>query len=180
MKKLILLISLISVNVFAADKFEFSFANAELGDVIAQYSKLTGQKFVIDPGVRGRVNIVNQKKISAEEAFNDLSIQLAVNGYAMMKQNDGYRVETARDVSKKVSEVSTTLPSLNPERLVTWVYTAKNLKLKDLMNFLRVEMSKYGSININESSNQLVFTDFTSTIHRMSEILKKTDVQPEK
>lgn len=180
MYKFISLFLLISVKAVGAETFDFSFEKADLEKVIAIYSKASGQKIVLDPGVRGIVKIINTKKVSAEEAFNDLCIQLSINGYSYYKQNDGIRIEPARDLTSKTQEVSSTLPGLNPERIATWIYSAKHLKASQLIEFLKLEATKYGQINLNTTGNQLIITDFTSGLNRMAAIIEKTDIPTSK
>ena len=50
------------------EKIDFNFNNEEISKIIQTYSKESGQKFVVDSTVRGKVTILNPEKITKEEA----------------------------------------------------------------------------------------------------------------
>ncbi|ASD62414.1 general secretion pathway protein GspD [Bdellovibrio bacteriovorus] len=159
----------------AADKIKMYFNNEELTKVIEIYSKATGQKFIIDPGVRGKISIYNQEALEPAEAFNQLSIALATNGFAISKQNDVMVVKSARNVQRDLIEVSSEVPSVFPQRMYTWVATLKHVSVLDLNRDLRILPSRDGEMNVNAAANQIIFTDWATNLNRIAEILKAVD-----
>lgn len=162
-------------SVQAADKMKMHFNNEDLIKVIESYSKASGQKFVIDPGVRGRITIFIQEPISLEESFNHLSSALAINGYAISKQGDTMIIKSARNIQRDLIEVSTERPSLKPERMYTWIYNVKNVPAGNINRDLRILPSKDGEMSVNTNSNQIVITDWTSNLNRIADIMKEVD-----
>ncbi len=79
----------------APDKIKFSFKNTELVKVIEEYSKLSGQKFIFDETVKGKATILNAEPVTLDEAFNQLSSALALNSFAISKQEDVFVVMPA-------------------------------------------------------------------------------------
>lgn len=151
------------------------FNNEELTKIIEMYSKASGQKFVLDPGVRGKVSIFIQEPITIEEAFNQLSTALSINGFAISKQGDTMVIKSARNIQRDLIEVSTEAPALKPERMYTWVYTFKNVPAEQVMRDIRILSSRDGEMNVNSNTNQIFFTDWTSNLNRIAAILKETD-----
>lgn len=168
------LVLLASLNVSADMKFAFN--NEDVTKMIETYSKATGQKFVVDPGIRGKATILNNDKVSDAEAFNLLSDALAVNGYAIAKRDDTMVVMSARNIQRNLVETMTTLPPLKPERMVTYMLTLKNIPVVQVNRELRILPSKDGEMSVLEGTNQLIITDWASNIHRVNEILQKIDV----
>lgn len=169
------LFSFISLASAAETTMKMNFINEDLTKIIETYSKASGQKFIVDPGVRGKISIIVQEPVSIEEAFNHLSSSLAVNGYAISKQGDTMLIMSARNIQRNLIEVHTTLPSLKPERMLTWVYTAKNVPVDRISREMRIFPSKDGEMNTNTFANQIVISDWASNIHRINEILKEVD-----
>lgn len=167
--------SLLAVQTFAEPKVNMSFQNEELMKVIEIYSKASGQKFVIDPGVRGKISIMLPGEVSIEEAFNHLSSALAINGYAISKQGDTMVIKMARNIQRDLIEVSTALPKLKPERLYTWIYRAKFIPVESIALELRVLTSKDGEITIHHKTNSLIISDWAANINRVAEILAELD-----
>lgn len=163
----------------AEEKMKMNFPNEDLPKVLEYYSKTTGQKFVVDANVRGKISLLNPTDITREEAFNQLSAALALNGFAFTKQGDTYVVRSARSVQRDNTEVTTELPKESPVRMVTWVINIKNVSANDLHRELRMLISSYGEMSVIEKTNQIVITDWSTNLQRVSEILKKTDIKPD-
>lgn len=177
MKFVIAILILASSWAFAAPEptIKLNIKNDELLNLIEMYSKASGQKFIIDPAVRGKVSILNQEPITVPEAFNQLSSALAINGFAISKQGDTMVIKSARNIQRDLVEVSTELPSLKPERMATWIISFKNLTAMDVNRDFRIFPSKDGEMNVNVVGNQIIITDWTANLHRISEIVKQID-----
>lgn len=177
---LVCLVSFLSLSVFAADaKMKMYFNNEEIVKIIEKYSKASGQKFVVDPGVRGRVSIFIQDEVTIEEAFNQLSSALALNGFGISKQGDTMVVKAGRNIQRDLIEVSTQRPSLKPERMYSWIYTFKNISAESVNRDLRILPSKDGEMNVHAATNQIIFSDWTSNLNRIADVLKEIDKKPD-
>lgn len=163
----------------AEETMKMYFNNEELTKIIESYSKASGQKFVVDPAVRGKISIFLPEPVPLPEAFNQLSTALAVNGYGISKQGDTMVIKTARNIQRDLIEVGTAVPALKPERMYTWIYTVKNLPAASINRELRILSSKDGEMVVNEATNQLIFSDWVSNLNRINEILKEVDRKTE-
>lgn len=176
MKYFVLLFIIISTQIsFAQAKMKMNFTNLEITKIIEDYSKASGQKFIVDPGVRGRISIFVQEAVTLEEAFNHLSSALAVNGFAMSKQGDTIVVKAARNIQRDLIEVSTVRPTLKPERMYSWVYTVKNFTAEQISKDFRIITSKDGEMNLSTNTNQLIITDWTSNLNRIADLFEEID-----
>lgn len=164
----------------ADDKMKFNFVNEELTKIIEQYSKASGQKFIIDPVVRGKITFLNPTDVTLEEAYNQLSTGLALNGYAIVKQGDNFIIRNARSAQRDNLEVVSTLPSIKPERMATYVIAIKNVSASEVISQIRMLSSSYGEISALENTNQIIITDWTPNLNRVNEIIKKIDVPMDK
>ncbi len=175
-KFLLIAILFLQVSIsYAADLISFTFQNEELTKIIETYSKASGQKFIIDPGVRGKATILMPEKISVAEAFNQLSSALAVNGFAISKRDDTMVVISARNVQRSMVEITTEVPALKPERMVTWIFSPKYLSVSQINRDLRILPSRDGEMNLFVPKNQLIITDWSSNIQRIAELMKNLD-----
>lgn len=172
---LTVLVLIFGLSSVASANIKMDFKETDVNLVIEAYSKATGQKFIVDPGVRGKISILMPQPVSSEEAFNHLSTALAINGYAITKRADTFVVRTARNTQRDLIEVSNQLPTVNPERMVTWVVSLKNVSARQVNADLRILQSKDGEMTYSESTNQLLITDWTPNLSRISEILKQVD-----
>jgi general secretion pathway protein D len=178
MRALLILLSAIYVGAASAgDKMiDFTYKNEDLTKVLADYSHASGQKFIIDPSVRGKITILNPGSVSIEEAFNQLSSALAVNGLGLSTQDNVMVVMQARALQRNLIGVGQTLPPPKPERMFTWVVTLKYVSADDVNRQLRILTSKDGELVPYLHTNQLVISDWVSNLYRIQNILKELDV----
>jgi type II secretory pathway component GspD/PulD (secretin) len=176
MKTLITLLLITASTALAQEKIDFNFNNEEISKIIQTYSKESGQKFVVDSTVRGKVTILNPEKITKEEAFNALSEGLAVNGFGIVKNEQVFTVRNARSAQRDNLQVSTTLPTAKPQRMATWVINLQNISAGDVQKDLRILSSAYGEFSSVTKTNQIIITDWTSNLQRVAAIIKELDV----
>jgi len=157
-----------------AKSLKFSFKNAEIADVIAAYAKVSGQKFVIDPSVRGRTTIIAPGDVSIDEAFSLLSDALATNQFAILEKGDEFIVTSARNAQRSLVPVVTELPPLKPERLITMIFTPKNISAEEINKRLRILPSKDGELT-PFGDKKLIVTDWTSNVHRIAKVIGELD-----
>ena len=154
---------------------KFNFQNAEITQLIAAYSKAAGQKFVVDPSVRGKITIhvPASKEPSLEEAFALLSSALALNGFAISEQGDTMVVTSARNTQRSLVPTVTALPPLKPERMVTMIFKLKHYSGDEVNKRLRILPSKEGELT--PFADRVVITDWVSNLHRIAAIIAELD-----
>lgn len=163
-------------SVQAQEKMKFNFPNEDIVKIIDIYAKATNTKMVIDSTVRGAITILNPGEITQEEALNQLGEALAINGFSMNKRDDYYVIRNARSAQRDALEISTSLPSLKPQRMATWIVSLKNIPAAELQSQVgRMFQSSYGEMTYNRKSNQIIISDFTSALHRVNSILLEFD-----
>jgi type II secretory pathway component GspD/PulD (secretin) len=179
LKRTLILISIgafIQLNAHAEDaQMKFNYSNADVSQVIEDYSKASGQRFIYDPQVRGKVTVINPQKISLDEAFAQLSTSLAVNGIGISKQGDVMVIQQARSIQRNFIDIGTTLPPLRPERMFTWVVELKHASAQKINNELRILTSKDGELVALTTTNQILVTDWVSNLHRIEKIIEAVD-----
>lgn len=172
----LLAFALLSPQVFAAkNKMSFSYKDTDVLKVIEDYSSASGQKFVVDAGVKGKVTVLNPDAISIEDAFNQLSMALATNRLAISKQGDVMVVGEARSVQRNLIDVTTELPPLKPEKMHTWVINLKYISADEVNRQLRILTSRDGELVPFMPRNQLIITDWVSNLHRIGAMLAQID-----
>ena len=176
--KYFIAIALTVVSVFATaeDKMKMTYKNEDLTVIIENYSKASGQKFIVDSTVRGKITILNSGEVAIAEAFNQLSEALAVNGFAIVTNGDMMTVRNARSAQRDNIEVFTAPPPAKPQKMATWIANLKYASATAVLRELRMMSSSYGEVSSLSNTNQLVITDWTSNIQRVAELIKKVDI----
>jgi general secretion pathway protein D len=178
MRALILILSLLSVTFAHADekKIDFNYKSEDIRKVVADYAKVSGQKFILDPQVRGIAIISNPGPITIAEAFNELSRVLAINGLAIVNDGDTMVILQARAAQRDHIELVHELPPAQPQKMYTWVVTLQYASADEINKQLRILTSKDGELVPFTPSNSLIISDYSPNLHRIAEILKDVDV----
>jgi general secretion pathway protein D len=171
----ILLTSTLSAMA-SSTTMSFNYKDADLSKVIEDYSKASGQKFIVDANLKGKITIMNPTEITTTEAFNQLSSALAVNGCGISDQEGVMVVEHARTVQRDLIETGEELPPLRPEKMFTWVINLKNATADDVNKELRILTSRDGELVALQRTNQLIVTDWVSNLYRVAKIIKAVDI----
>jgi general secretion pathway protein D len=175
MKISLVTILLVALRPFAYGQTMKLNGTEDVAKLVEVYAQATGQKFLLDPGVRGRVTLINKEPVSYEEAFHQISLGLAMHGYAVVKNGDVMTVRPARAAQRDLIEITYEVPALKPERLATWIITLKHTTADRVVRELRSITTRDGDIQTLEKNNQVMVTDYTSNLNRFAEILKSLD-----
>ncbi len=174
---LLALVAMIAQSGNATDKMmSMNFKNKEVQEIVEAYGKASGQKFILDPDVRGKISIVTPQPVDLDEAFHLLSSALQVRSYAIVKRDGFLLVRNARTAAKDNLETSEQLPTdTKPERLFTWVIKLQFLKAEDFEKNMRSLITRDGDFFADPRMNQLVVTDFISNLQHIKAVVQATD-----
>lgn len=155
---------------------KFNFRNVEAVDVIESFAKSTGERWIVDANVKGKITIFNSKPVSRDEAFSYLSTALATIQVAILDQVDGTKLVLPTRLALRASiPVLYEVPPEKPERLVTLIVTLKHASADEINKRLRILPSRDGELTPYEPTNQLLLTDWTGNIRRMAQMIESID-----
>lgn len=83
---------------------------------------------------------------------------------------------SARNAQRDNIEVYDTLPPAKPQRMVSWVISLKYTSAASILQELRLMTSKDGEMSIKENTNQVIISDWSTNLQRVSEMIKKVDI----
>jgi general secretion pathway protein D len=65
-----------------------NFVGADIESVVRAIGHYTGNTIIIDPRVKGTINLVSEKPVNKKQAFDMLSSVLRLQGYAVVRTPD--------------------------------------------------------------------------------------------
>jgi general secretion pathway protein D len=165
---------LISAHGFAEEeKVSLNFVNADIDEVVRAVSHITGKNFLMDPRVKGTINIVSSSPIPASLAYDTLLSALRMQGFAAVENGGVTKVMPEADAKLHLSESSDTKNS--GDKLVTRVYILKNESAVQLVPILRPLIAPNNIVVAYPNSNALVVTDYASNLKRIEQIIATID-----
>jgi general secretion pathway protein D len=69
------------------DASTLNFVNADIGSVVKVVSEITGKNFVLDPWVKGEINIVAAKPMPRSVVYDVFLSALRLQGFAVIKDH---------------------------------------------------------------------------------------------
>ncbi|UQB41716.1 type II secretion system secretin GspD [Thiomicrospira microaerophila] len=167
-----LLVSMIFLRVQAAE-IQQNFRDVEIGNVIEAVAKVTGQNFIIDPRVRGRVTLIAPQPMSGEALYQTLLAILNVHGFVAVPSGEVTKIIPANLARDQ-------LPYLRAqdrgEAWVTEVVEVEHVEASKLVAILRPLVAREGHLVAMAESNRLIVTDTVDGLTRIKAILKQVDI----
>lgn len=172
---LIVCVSLIfSACAFAGEeKVSLNFVNADIGEVVRAVSHITGKNFLVDPRVKGTINIVSATPIPASLAYDTLLSALRMQGFAAVESGGVTKVMPEADAKLHLSDSNESKG--NGDKLATRVYILKNESAVQMVPILRPLIAPNNVVVAYPNSNALVITDYASNLKRIEQIIATID-----
>src|SRR5215472_2869592 len=163
----------------AADEpVTLNFVNADIEAVVKAVAEMTGRNFVLDPRVKGVINIVSSRPVPASLVYPTLLSALRLQGYAAVESDGITKIVPEADAKQHATPVTAGGVAVGGDRLVTEVYVLKNESAAQLVNVLRPLITANNSIAAVPTGNALVITDYADNLKRIDRIIASLDVPP--
>lgn len=155
------------------DAVTLNFVNADLETVIRAVGTLTGRNFIIDPRVKGTVNILSAQPVSRALAYQILLSSLRLQGFSAVEGRGVVKIVPEQD-AKLHARIGR--PQRNDgDRLVTQVFMLKNSNATQLLPVIRPIVSPNNALSAFAQSNALVVTDYADNLRRIAAIIASVE-----
>src|SRR5436190_20298453 len=162
----VLVVGICSLNSQAQtadpDTVTLNFLNADIEGVVKAVSEITGKNFVLDPRVKGTVNIVSARPVARALVYDVFLSALRLQGYAAVEDRGVVKIVPEADA--KLHPGRTLGPSERPrasgDLIQTEVFTLKYESAAQLLPILRPLIAPANTIALYSGSNSLVITDY--------------------
>ena len=158
------------------EEVALNFVNADIGTVIRAVSKITQRNFVVDPRVKGTLNIHTNTPVSADLAYQILLSALRLQGYAVVENRGVTQVVPEADAKQHSVPVSKTQSSTRGDSLITQVFSIKNESAVQLVQVIRPLVAPNNPVTAYANNNTLVVTDYAENVNRIARIIDAIDV----
>lgn len=164
---------LASLSAFAeGNTWKINMKEAEIRNFIEQVSDITGQSFVVDPRVKGKVTVVSNAEMTAKEIYDMFQSVLRVHGYAAIESGSVVKIVPTQGAKQDNVPVGSRLDN---EQMVTRVIPVENTNAVELVPILRPMVPQYGHLAAVTSANALIISDHASNIQRIIDIVQRID-----
>jgi general secretion pathway protein D len=171
------------VSRAADDMVTLNFVNADIDAVVKAVAEMTGRNFILDPKVKGVVNIVSARPVPRSLVYPTLLSALRLQGFAAIEGDGITKIVPEADAKQQGSAVVMGGKAgggvgAGGDRLVTEVFALKYESAVQLVNVLRPLITPNNAIAAVPTGNALVITDYAENLKRIEKIVGSLDVPP--
>jgi len=160
----------------APEPVTLNFNNAEIDAVAKTLATLSGHNVVVDPRVKGTINLTSNVPVAPSQALRLFAAQLRTQGFALVESAGLYLVVPEADAKLQSGGVSAgTVPTSNGQ-IVTQIFQLNHENANNLVPILRPLISPNNTVNVNPGTNALVITDYADNLQRLGRIIAALDV----
>ena len=152
-----------------------NFSDAQIEAVARTMASIIGRDIVVDPRVKGTMNLVTEQPVTPQKAYQHFLALLRLSGFTVVDSNGLLKVVPEADAKLQGGPVSVgAAPTGN--QLVTQIFRLHYETANNLVPVLRPLISPNNTINVSPSTNALVITDYADNLQRIARILAALDV----
>lgn len=157
----------------------FNFDNADLYEVIRVMAEIMKISYIVDPRVKGVVNIHTVGQIPFEDVFPIFQSILKLNGATAVKKGNVYEIGPFGDAKKSYVPPSTGLEpgKLFPEeKYTTQIISLKYIPVAEVSKIIKPFLSDGADIIEHPPHNILIINDLASNIRKSLDIIALFDI----
>ena len=162
-----------------AGGMQLNFDNADIYEVIRIMGEALGMNYIIDPQVKGTVNIRSGQAIAADQLFPVFEKILHMNGLDIRSEGShSYIYVSKKPFSRQVNGPDQ-VHDLGPSaRLILQIVPVMHMPSAQAMQLVEKYLSDQGSVVNLVEQNTLLVSDYESKVIDVLTILARLDISP--
>jgi general secretion pathway protein D len=157
----------------ASDKVGLNFVGADIDSVVSAVGQYTNTTFILDPRVRGTINLVSDGPVTREQAMRLLASTLRLQGFAIVP-GDGFS-KIVPEADAKL-QAAATQSHLRGDQIATQIFRLNYESAANMVPVLRPLISPNNTISANPGNNTLIVTDYGDNLRRIGKIIASLDL----
>lgn len=161
-----------------AEPVTLNFVAADIESVARTMATITGRNVVVDPRVKGTINLATERPVTPTAALNQFAAVLRLQGFSIVDTGGLYKIVPEADAKLQGNVVNAgsvnALPTSN--QVVTQIFRLNHESANNLVPVLRPLIGPNNTINVNPGNNSLVITDYADNLQRIGRIITALDV----
>lgn len=170
----LLLVQSLSLNA-EEEKVSLNFVNADIESVIKAVGQISGKTFIIDPRVKGVINIASANPIPPGMAYQVLLSALRTQGFTAVEGNGVTTILPEGDAKSRYINTVGANSKVGGDQIVTQVFMIKYESANTLVPILKPMLSPNNLINAYPNNNMLIVTDYAENLRKIAKLLNTID-----
>ncbi len=149
-----------------------NFVDADIDVVAKAVGELTGKTFVLDPRVKGKINIQSAKGVAPGLAYPTFLSALRMAGFAAVEGPGGV-VRVVPEVDAKA--LPTPLSGGSEGAVTTKVIPLAHQSAAQVINALRPLVAAANALTVYPPGNAIIITDYSDNIRKIEAVIARLD-----
>jgi len=151
--------------------FTLRMDNADIYGVIRIIADTLGLNYIIDPGIKGSVNIYTSGNLRRSDLLPLLETLLKINGATMVKVGNFYQIVPAPSAIRQPLTIQQSLQPALDDQIVIQVIRMKFVSAAEMAKILTPYLSEGASIATHENGNILLISERRSNLRKLLELM---------
>ncbi len=173
-----------STAVLAEDSVKIDLRDVDIPTLIETVSRITGKNFVVDPRVKGKINLITPGEIDKNELYELFLSVLQVHGFSAVPSGANLIKVVPSNQAKQqpvpvIGEAEEKSEKLRKKRkadeLITRVIRVEHVPAAMLVPILRPLVPSTGQLQAYGPSNTILISDRAANIERLVKVIRRMD-----
>ncbi|MDR2112749.1 MAG: type II secretion system secretin GspD [Candidatus Accumulibacter sp.] len=157
------------------DAVTLNFVNSDIESTVRAVGVITGKNFVIDPKVKGSINIISSQPVERSLIFPILLSALRQQGFTAVENDAIVKIMPDADAKTQAMQVFSRRGKAAGDRVVTKVFPLTHASAQQLVTSLRPLVSANNLLAAYAGGNTIVITDYADNVSRIGQIIDNVD-----
>lgn len=143
----------------------------DISDVAEQISRITGRTLILDPAVKGVVNVTSAEPLSVDGVWDLFQSVLRVHGFAAVKSGRSWRIIPQASAIRDAGSGG----RLTGQDVTTRMIRLQNVSGEQAARVFRPLVAQFGSVEAMASPNAIIVTDYAENVRRIEQLARALD-----
>jgi len=185
----LLVAAMFTTSVIAEESAQINLRDVDMPTLIETVSRITGKNFVVDPRVKGKVTVITNSDMDADELYETFLSILQVHGFSAVPSGANLIKVVPSNQAKQqpvpvigeeeerqsIKGTKKRRKKRNADELITRVIRVEHVPAAMLVPILRPLVPSTGQLQAYGPSNTILISDRAANIERLVKVIKRMD-----
>ena len=154
---------------------KLNFQDADISALVALVAKVTGENFIVDPRVKGKVTLVSGSSVPVDTLYDIFLSVLGTYNFAALPSGGFTKIIPANLVKQNPTPTITEGELPTNEQEITYIVTLEHASVNEILPILRPLLPPTAHIAPHAGSNTLILTDRANNVRRVVSLIERID-----
>lgn len=175
-----MLVSAVMALPAHAETYTINFNDTEISEMIRFVADATGETFLVDPRVKGRIQVISSQPVDDDQLYDLFLAILEIRGYTSVRAEDGIvNIIPIQDGKSAPGPVGIDANSRDNREIRVRVIPLKNISANKLVGVVRPLLPSRSHLAAYPPTNSLIVADNALNINKLLRIIERLDKDTE-